>query len=535
MPSARPSLRLGALVVALAASLVACSSDDPAPVPIPSASTPLAAPPAALARYYDQTLTWAACDDGFQCSTVTVPRDWTTPAAGDIQVAVIRLPGGQAEAADRLPAHRPGRPRGLGRRLRPAGPGPVHGTGPGGVRHRRFRPPRRRPDHADPVPVLDQAVRLLPADPTPDDPARSRSSSSANTSFTQGCEQRSGAMLAARLHRGHRARHGRHPRRAGRRAALLPRCLLRHLPGRRLRRALPRQGRSAGPRRRDGPLARRRGHGQGSAKGLPAGVRLLRGRLREARRLPAARGPGGRGAAHRRPLQAAGRATAADLRLGPTVDGGARESRPRRGALRARVLLGAAAQRRSRRRSQATARSCSQLSDLYTHRHQDGSYDNLLEANFAINCLDRGSLKTLAEAEALVPEYEKLSPVFGAGFAWGTIACSDWPYAPWPRRPPIHADGAAPILVIGTTRDPATPYAWPRPSPASSLRASCSPTTATGTRPTTGAAAASTMPSRPTSSRARSPPTGPPARSGRPPGRVGYRSSPLANHGRRPP
>ena len=27
-------------------------------------------------------------------------------------------------------------------------------------------------------------------------------------------------------------------------------------------------------------------------------------------------------------------------------------------------------------------------------------------------------------------------------------------------RAPIHADGAAPILVVGTTGDPATPYEW---------------------------------------------------------------------------
>ena len=28
------------------------------------------------------------------------------------------------------------------------------------------------------------------------------------------------------------------------------------------------------------------------------------------------------------------------------------------------------------------------------------------------------------------------------------------------RSAAIHAKGAAPILVVGTTRDPATPYAW---------------------------------------------------------------------------
>ena len=71
-----------------------------------------------------------------------------------------------------------------------------------------------------------------------------------------------------------------------------------------------------------------------------------------------------------------------------------------------------------------------QLADLYTDRKDDGSFGNLLEANISINCLDKGSLSTLEEAAALVPEYEKLSPVFGAGFAWGTITCREWPYPP---------------------------------------------------------------------------------------------------------
>ena len=35
-----------------------------------------------------------------------------------------------------------------------------------------------------------------------------------------------------------------------------------------------------------------------------------------------------------------------------------------------------------------------------------------------------------------------------------------WPYPPTGVREPITADGAAPIVVVGTTNDPATPYEW---------------------------------------------------------------------------
>jgi hypothetical protein len=35
-----------------------------------------------------------------------------------------------------------------------------------------------------------------------------------------------------------------------------------------------------------------------------------------------------------------------------------------------------------------------------------------------------------------------------------------WPYPATGVREPIAAEGAAPIVVVGTTNDPATPYEW---------------------------------------------------------------------------
>ncbi|MEZ3155529.1 alpha/beta hydrolase [Microbacterium sp. BWR-S6Y] len=46
---------------------------------------------AALLPYYGQTLTWSACGSaGFDCTTVTAPRDYSDPSAGDLSLAVIR-------------------------------------------------------------------------------------------------------------------------------------------------------------------------------------------------------------------------------------------------------------------------------------------------------------------------------------------------------------------------------------------------------------------------------------------------------------
>ena len=42
----------------------------------------------------------------------------------------------------------------------------------------------------------------------------------------------------------------------------------------------------------------------------------------------------------------------------------------------------------------------------------------------------------------------------------GPDPCEVWPYPPTGTRGEITADGAAPIVVVGTTNDPATPYEW---------------------------------------------------------------------------
>jgi pimeloyl-ACP methyl ester carboxylesterase len=44
--------------------------------------------------------------------------------------------------------------------------------------------------------------------------------------------------------------------------------------------------------------------------------------------------------------------------------------------------------------------------------------------------------------------------------AYGDIGCANWPYKATGKRGPISAAGSAPILVVGTTNDPATPYVW---------------------------------------------------------------------------
>ncbi|MFJ3922784.1 alpha/beta hydrolase [Streptomyces sp. NPDC090022] len=101
------------------------------------------------------------------------------------------------------------------------------------------------------------------------------------------------------------------------------------------------------------------------------------------------------------------------------------------------------------------------LADSYYEREADGKYANLMYANAAVNCLDQPPAFSGPEAvEAALPSFEKASPVFGAGLAWASLNCAYWPVKATGSAKELTAKGAAPIVVVGTTRDPATPYKW---------------------------------------------------------------------------
>jgi hypothetical protein len=101
-----------------------------------------------------------------------------------------------------------------------------------------------------------------------------------------------------------------------------------------------------------------------------------------------------------------------------------------------------------------------EFSDLLTERHPDGSYGDLIEANLAINCIDRPSPRKVSAYEADARDFAKVAPHFGQPIAYGSLPCAFWKVPPVEQAHAVTADGAPPIVVIGTTRDPATPYVW---------------------------------------------------------------------------
>jgi pimeloyl-ACP methyl ester carboxylesterase len=99
------------------------------------------------------------------------------------------------------------------------------------------------------------------------------------------------------------------------------------------------------------------------------------------------------------------------------------------------------------------------LSDIYTGRSPGGEYDNSQEAFYAIGCVDAPA-PPIDQLPALAASIADAAPNFGAATTWLGAPCSVWPVPPEGVPGPIVAADAPPIVVVGTTNDPATPLAW---------------------------------------------------------------------------
>ena len=99
------------------------------------------------------------------------------------------------------------------------------------------------------------------------------------------------------------------------------------------------------------------------------------------------------------------------------------------------------------------------VADLSAERNADGSYStNAAYAITAVNCLDHPGIDDgqwlEQEADRLAEEFPTFGPMLGGD------GCADWPVEPVREPAPLAAEGAGPLVVIGTTGDPATPYEW---------------------------------------------------------------------------
>ena len=95
------------------------------------------------------------------------------------------------------------------------------------------------------------------------------------------------------------------------------------------------------------------------------------------------------------------------------------------------------------------------LYDDYFQRKDDGSYGNELEAFLAISCLDDPGATSIKAVDDAVPSFVDVAPRLGANFGYG-YSCALWPVKA-AVKVEVTGKGAGPIVVIGTTGDPATP------------------------------------------------------------------------------
>ncbi|WP_236246259.1 alpha/beta hydrolase [Streptomyces sp. CC210A] len=465
MPTRR-LLRTSTLTAAAFGLLLAgCTGSSPAPTASASAPgpAPAAAPAAALRPYYEQRLAWRDCGaPGFQCATLKAPLDYAKPQGEQVRLAVARAAAtGPGKRLGSLLVN-PGGPGGsaVGYLQGYAGiayPAPVR------ARYDMVAVDPRGVARSEPVECLDGPAMdaHTQVDQTPDDTREQDRLAAAFKTFAAGCAQRSGRVLphvstveAARDMDILRAVLGDEkltyvgasygtflgatyaelfPSRVGR--LVLDGAMDPSLTAEELNR-----DQTAGfetafrsfaadcVERPDCPL--------GTTSPEDAGARL--------RRFFAAldRDPVPTGDA--RPL---GEALATTGVITAMYDEAAwpqlREALTRAMGGEGSALLA--------------------LADAYYERSPDGTYSNLMAANAAVNCLDQPpAFRSAAAVGAAVPAFEKASPVFGKGLAWASLNCAYWPAEATGTPHRITAEGAPPILVVGTTRDPATPYKWAR-------------------------------------------------------------------------
>ncbi len=463
--------RTGGSFLAAAVLLVsACSSGSTQHRTTPAAEAVLAAlprsTPAALVPYYDQKLSWRDCGvPGFQCATMKAPLDYAKPSAGDVRLAVARK-----------------KATGPGKRL---GSLLVNPGGPGGsaigylqqyaalgypaevrARYDMVAMDPRGVARSEPVECLDDRAMdtYTQTDVTPDDHKETDALIGAYQKFAEGCGAHEPTLLRhvstveaardmdiLRAVLGDRRLNyvgasygtflgatyaGLYPDRVGR--LVLDGAMDPTLSARRINidqasgfEAAFQSFTKDCVRQSDCPIGDRNTTPQQAGENLAAFFHKL-----DAHPVPTG-DPGGR-------------------RLG--------EALGTTGVIAAMYDQSAWPQLRDALNAAMKKNDGAgllALSDSYYERDSKGRYSNLMYANAAVNCLDLpAAFSSPGEVKKALPAFRKASPVFGEGLAWSALNCGYWPVRATGEPHRIEAKGAAPILVVGTTRDPATPYRW---------------------------------------------------------------------------
>ncbi|MFF8959172.1 alpha/beta hydrolase [Streptomyces sp. NPDC014894] len=465
----RRMFRSSVLAVAAAALLASgCAGGGPSSSASASTSGGAGAAPTAdtaeeLRPYYGQKLSWRDCGvAGFQCASLKVPLDYAEPGGDSIELAVARKRAtGPGKRLGSLMVN-PGGPGGsaVGYLQMYAGigyPAPVR------ARYDMVAADPRGVARSEPVECLGgkEMDAYTQTDQTPDDPAETARLTGSFRGFAKGCEQRSGKILphvstveAARDMDVLRAVLG------DRRLTYVGASYGTFLGATYAELFPDRAGRLVLDGALDPALPAREVNRDQTA-GFETAFQSFAADCVEQPDCPL-------GTVSARDASARLKDFFAEVDARPVPTGESRElgeSLATTGVLTAMYDEGAWPQLREALADAMKGDGAPLLSlaDSYYEREGDGSYSNLMYANAAVNCLDLPAAFTgPQQVEAALAEFEKASPVFGRGFAWAALNCAYWPTPATGKPHRIEAEGAAPILVVGTVRDPATPYKWAR-------------------------------------------------------------------------
>jgi pimeloyl-ACP methyl ester carboxylesterase len=449
-----------ALLVSVA--LVVPAGATPKPKPSTPTTTTTTWPPLPA---FDRTLAWSDCGGGFQCATLTVPVDWAVPSGESLGLALIRRPAA-------VPDQRIG-----SLVLNYGGPGEsgvdalraTYGRLPPSVLDRydvvSFDP--RGTGASRPVDCVDDAIldrsASLPAVPTSLDQIAALDTY--NAQFAAGCVQRAGPYagqvgtrnVARDLEAIRLALGDAHLDYVGYSyGTILGATYAQMFPT------------SVGRLVLDGPpdvWMSAKGYAFRQAKGFMDALGALLDWCQQTG-CPLAASGAPRDALNRLITRVDQSPLPASYTLsgGATRDGVLTSSSLENAVIsllydrsRGWPLLGDALDE-----AVTTGRAPSLLaySDQYLGRSTDGRWDPLVEANAVISCVDRPAKRapTAARELADVASFQYQLPPLGGSFA--TASCVGMPKpAPGDALGDVHVRGTPPVLVIGTTGDPATPYA----------------------------------------------------------------------------
>jgi pimeloyl-ACP methyl ester carboxylesterase len=460
--TAVPALRtLTALVVALLA-VAGCSGTfrggvDPTP-PSAGTSAPASEDPArqqAFQRFYGQPVSWRGCGDGFECSTVTVPVDWDAPGGTTLDLAVIRRKATGSRIGSML--------------VNPGGPGV---SGVDWLRQSSLAygqslrsafdlvgwDPRGTGASA-PIRCLSDVEmdQYLAVDPTPDNPAEQQALLDAIARFDAGCKQDTGPVLAH----------------VDTLSTVKDMDVLRAVLG---DQTLSYFGASYGtflgawyaqtfPWRvgrlvLDGavdPSLDSEGYIDGQAGGFNLALTAYLQDCLKQQGCPL------RGSVQDGTAQLQALLDGADAQPLSTGSG-----RPLTESLMSTgIVQGLYTPSLWKRLTKAMTQALQgdgtgllALADEYDQRDANGHYATTLQATGPIFCLDHPETRTVDQIAADARQLGQRYPPLGDSMAWAAVSCVGYPIPAVLTPQRLTAPGAAPILVVGTTGDPATPYEW---------------------------------------------------------------------------